>query len=243
MVMSESVLSEAKVFPRRLSFPKICDVLIGYLNSGGDSQYVGVSEVVEKSSVTLHNISRNNNFLKSWGFVEENEHEPGKYRLSREVAEFASAYRIDPNNEQTEQLLRGVLSKDPVLSAFVERVQRENLGRDTILIELPRVVGDLRADKVGLTAFLDMVAYAFQLGELSVPLRALRQPKELRRATKPAVVKAETVTPNIVTQSSAPNISINLTLSPEMPPEKLKEYVKAILEAYEEYYKKGSETL
>lgn len=225
------------MFPRRLSFPKICDVLIGYLNAGADGQYVGVSEVVQKSSVTLHNISRNNNFLKSWRFVEENEHEPGKYRLSREAAEFASAYRIDPNSEQTKQMLKGVLSKDPVLAAFVERVQRENLSRETIMIELPRVVGDLRADKVGLTAFLDMVAYAFQLGELSTPLRAMRPPRESRRATKPAI-RVETVAPTIVPQSTAPNISINLTLSPEMPPEKLKEYVKAILEAYDDHYKR-----
>ena len=225
------------MFPRRLSFPKICDILIGYLNAEADSQYVGVSEVVQKSSVTLHNISRNNNFLKSWRFVEENEHEPGKYKLNREAAEFASAYRIDPNSEQTRQMLCTVLSKDTVLAAFVERVRRENLNRETILIELPRVVGDLRADKVGLTAFLDMVAYAFQLSELSAPLRTLRQPRESRRPTKSAV-RAETVVPSIVSQSSAPNISINLTLSPEMPPEKLKEYVKAILEAYDEHNKK-----
>ena len=239
MVVCESVLSEAKAFPRRLSFPKVCDVLTGYLNAGGDSQYVGVSEVVEKSSVTLHNISRNNNFLKSWGFVEENEHEPGKYRLSREAAEFASAYRIDPNSEQTKQLLKGVLAKDPVLSAFVERVQRENLSRDTILIELPRVVGDLRADKVGLTAFLDMVAYAFNLGGSASPLKALRQPREPQRATRPVAMRAETVAPIIAPQSTAPNISINLTLSPDMLPEKLKEYVKAILEAYDEHDKKA----
>ncbi len=241
MVVSDPVLSEAKVFPRRLSFPKICDVLISYLNAGADSQFVGVSEVVEKSSVTLHNISRNNNFLKSWGFVEENEHEPGKYRLSREAAEFASAYRINPNSEQTRQLLRGVLSKDTVLSAFVERVQRESLGRDAILIELPRVVGDLRADKVGLTAFLDMVTYAFQLGELSAPVRALRQPREPRRATKSVAARAEVATPNVMVQPPAPSISINLTISPEMPPEKLKAYVKAMLEAYDEYAKKGAE--
>jgi hypothetical protein len=236
MMVSEPILSEAKVFPRRLSFPKICDVLIGYLNSGADSQYVGVSEVVEKSSVTLHNISRNNNFLKSWNFVEENEHEPGKYKLNREAAEFAYAYRIDPNSEQTRQMLNRFLSKDPVLTAFVERVRRENLSRDTILVELPRVVGDLRADKVGLTAFIDMIAYAFQIGELSAPLRTLRQPREIRRTSRPAT-KIEAVAPNIITQSPTPNISINLTLTPEMPPEKLKEYIKAMLEAYDEHYK------
>ncbi len=235
--MSEPILSEAKVFPRRLSFPKICDILIGYLNSDADSQYVGVSEVVKKSSVTLHNISRNNNFLKSWNFVEENEHEPGKYKLRREAAEFAYAYRIDPNSEQTRQMLNRFLSKNPVLTAFVERVQRENLSRETILIELPRVVGDLRADKVGLTAFLDMIAYAFQIGEISAPIKALRQPRETRRISR-QTTKAKIVTPNIVTQSPTPNIAINITVSPEMPPEKLKAYVKAMLEAYDEHYKK-----
>lgn len=229
-------MSEAKVFPRRLSFPKLCDILVGYLNAGADSQFVGVSKVVEKSNVTLHNISRNNNFLKSWNFVKENEQEPGKYKLNREAAEFAYAFRIDPNGEQTRQMLNKFLSKDPVLTAFVERVQRENLSRDTVLIELPRVVGDLRADKVGLTAFLDMIAYAFQLGELSAPVKALRQPREIRRITKPAT-KAEVVTPNIVARPPTANISINLTVSSEITPEKLKAYIKAMLEAYDEHYK------
>jgi hypothetical protein len=133
-------------------------------------------------------------------------------------------------------MLNKFLSKDPVLTAFVERVQRENLSRDTVLIELPRVVGDLRADKVGLTAFLDMVAYAFQLDELSAPFRALKQPRETRRMTRPAT-KVEAIAPNIVAQSPKANISINLTISPEMSPEKLKAYIKAMLEAYDEHYK------
>jgi hypothetical protein len=237
MMVSEPILSETKVFPRRLSFPKICDILIGYLNAGADSQFMGVSGVVEKSNVTLHNISRNNNFLKSWNFLEENEHESGKYKLSHEAAEFAYAYRIDPNSEQTRQMLNRFLSKNPVLTAFVERVQRENLSRDTILIELPRVVGDLRADKVGLTAFLNMIAYAFQISEISAPIKVLRQPKETRRISR-QITKAEVVTPNVVSQSPTPNIALNITVSPEIPPEKLKAYVKAMLEAYDEYYKK-----
>jgi len=229
-------LSEAKVFPRRLSFTKICDILVGYLNAGADSQFVGVSEVVEKSNVTLHNISRNNNFLKSWNFVEENEHELGKYKLNHEAAEFSYAYRIDPNSEQTRQMLNKFLSKDPVLTAFVERVRRENLNRDTVLIELPRVVGDLRADKVGLTAFLDMIAYAFKLEELSIPVKVSRQLREPRRITRPAM-KAEAATPSITTKSPTANISINLTISPEISPEMLKAYIKAMLEAYDEHYK------
>jgi hypothetical protein len=232
----KSILIEAKVFPRRLSFPKICDILIGYLNAGADSQFVGVSEVVEKSNVTLHNISRNNNFLKSWGFVAESEHEAGKYRLSREAAEFAYAYRIGPSSEQTKQILNKILSKDPVLTAFAERVQRENLSRDTVLIEIPRVIGDLRADKVGLTAFLDMIAYAFQLEELSTPAKTFKPSREARRTYKP-VTKVEAVTPRVTTPTSTANFSINLTISPEVPPEKLKAYVKAMLEAYDEHYK------
>ncbi len=225
-----------KVFPRRLSFSKICDVLVGYLNAGADSQFVGVSEVAEKSSVTLHNISRNNNFLKSWNFVEENENEPGKYKLNREAAEFAYAYRIDPNGEQTKLMLNRILSKDQVLSAFIERIRRENLSRDTVLIELPRVVGDLRADKVGLSAFMDMMAYAFGLDHLSTAGKILRPPKEARRTVR-STTKVEAAAAIMTAKSPTANISINLTISPEVTPERLKEYIKAMLEAYEEHYK------
>lgn len=229
-------MSEVKVFPRRLSFSKICDVLVGYLNAGADSQFVGVSGVAEKSSVTLHNISRNNNFLKSWNFVEENENEPGKYKLNREAAEFAYAYRIDPNGEQTKLMLNRILSKDQVLSAFVERIRRENLSRDTVLIELPRVVGDLRADKVGLSAFLDMMTYAFGLDHLSTAGKILRPPKEARRTVR-STTKVEAAAAIMTAKSPTANISINLTISPEVTPERLKEYIKAMLEAYEEHYK------
>jgi hypothetical protein len=226
-------LSEAKYFPRRLSFPKLCDILVGYLNAGADSAFVGVGDMVEKSNVTLHNISRNNNFLKSWNFLEESEREPGKYKLTREAAEFAYAYRIDPNGERTRQMLNQFLSKDEVLTQFVERVQREKLSRNAVLIELPRVIGDLRADKVGLNAFVDMISYAFQLEETAAPVKAARQPREQRRTARPAK-KPELATVETATPSFGPSISINLTISPDMPPEKLKAYIKAVLEAYEE---------
>jgi len=229
-------VSEAKLFPRRLSFSKLCDILIAYLNAGADKEYVGVSEVVNRSNVSLHNISRNNNFLKGWGFIEENEKESGKYRLNLDGAEFAHAYRIDPNGALTRTLLRNLLSKDEVLAKFVDRIKNESLSRDTVLIELPRVIGDLRADKVGLNAFLDMLDYAFQIEETSTPIK---QPKQLRETrTLKHGKKAEKALPSLGVSSPKANISINLTISPDVTPERLKDYIKAMLEAYDEYGKK-----
>jgi hypothetical protein len=227
-------LDGTKFFPRRLSFPKICDILVAYLNVGADKEYVGVSEVVSKSNVTLHNISRNNNFFKGWGFIEENEKEPGKYRMSREAAEFAYAYRIDPNGDLTREMLEKMLSKHDVLAKFVDRIKRENLSRDVVLVELPRVIGDLRADKVGLSAFLEMIAYAFQIEEISVPTRPIKPVRELGRSVKPSR-EAQRLMPKVEVPFPRASISINLTISPEVSPERLKEYVKAMLEAYDEY--------
>jgi len=214
---------DEKYFPRRLSFPKICDVLIAYLNAGADKGYVGVKDVVERTDVSLHNISRNNNFFRSWGFLEESEEEPGKYTLSREAAEFAYAYRIDPKGEKTRELLRAILSKDEVLVKFIERVRREGLGRDDILIELPRIYGDLRADKVGLNAFLDMIMYAFGLeGETAEkPIREVRR-QSAKATIKPSEIRVEL---------PSANFTININVSSDVSPERLKEYVKAILEA------------
>jgi hypothetical protein len=209
--------------------------LVAYLNAGGDKEYVGVSEVVDKSNVTLHNISRNNNFLRSWNFVEESEKDPGKYILSREAAEFAYAYRIDPNGDRTREMLKILLEKDEVLTKFVERIERENLSRDAVLIEFPRVIGDLRADKVGLNAFLDMIAYAFQIEEISAPIKTVRSSREPRKTVK-TIREARRVPPRIAA-SHEPSISINLTISPEITPERLKVYIKAMLEAYDEYSK------
>jgi len=125
-------MSGNKYFPRRLSFPKICDILVAYLNAGADKEYVGVRDVVERSNISLHNISRNNNFFKSWNFLEESEKESGKYILNREAAEFAYAYRIDPRGERTREILRRFLSRDEVLVKFVERIKREGLSRDAL---------------------------------------------------------------------------------------------------------------
>jgi len=218
-------MGENKYFPRRLSFPKICDILVAYLNAGADKEYVGVSDVVERSNVSLHNISRNNNFFKSWNFLEESEKESGKYILNREAAEFAYAYRIDPRGERTREILRRFLSRDDVLVKFVERIKREGLDREATLIELPRVYGDLRADKVGLNAFLDMLAYAFGLETISAS--AEKTPKRTERQAR--IMKAAIESPEMKMPTASFNITLNIT--PEISPQKLKEYVRAILEA------------
>lgn len=236
-------MNASKILPRRLSFSKICDILVAYLNAGADKEYVGVSEVAEKSSVTLHNISRNNGFLKSWGFIEESEKEQGKYRLTREAAEFASAYRIDPEGNATRHLLRNLLSKDEILTKFVERIKNSRMDRDSVLVELPRVVGDLRADKVGLNAFLDLIAYAFQIDWLYAPVKPTKPARKVvvpseTRVAKPVIkrVKEKPVAfPFSALSEPRTNISINLTISPEITPHMLKEYIKAMLKAYDEY--------
>ncbi|MEM2569012.1 MAG: hypothetical protein QXI48_01135 [Candidatus Bathyarchaeia archaeon] len=238
-----SILCTSKILPRRLSFSKICDILVAYLNAGADKEYVGVSDVAERSTVTLHNISRNNGFLKSWGFIEESEKEQGKYRLTREAAEFAYAYRIDPESSLTKQLLRDILSKDEVLTKFVERIRSSSMDRDSILVELPRVVGDLRADKVGLSAFLDLIAYAFQIDWLYTPTKPAKLTKKVAipgevRAVKPAEkIKEKQVFPSGIPLEPRANISVNLTISSEITPDMLKEYIKAMLKAYDEYAK------
>ncbi len=216
-----------KYFPRRLSFPKICDILVAYLNAGADKEYVGVSDVVERSNVSLHNISRNNNFFRSWNFLEESEKEPGKYILNREAAEFAYAYRIDPKGDRTREMLRRFLSKDEVLVKFVERIKREALSRDEILIELPRVYGDLRADKVGLNAFLDMLAYAFEIEGISAP--PARPSRAVERTARTS--RLPSISPEVKIGMPSASITINLNITPDVSPQRLKEYVKAILEA------------
>ena len=215
-----------KFFPRRLSFPKICEILVAYLNAGADKEYVGINDVAKKSSVSLHNISRNNNFFKSWGFLEESEKEQGKYILNREAAEFAYAYRIDPKGEKTREILRRFLSKDEILVKFIERIRREGLNRDSAILELPRIYGDLRADKVGLNAFLDMLVYAFGLEEMSV---SKEMPREAERSVR--VVKPMTRISEMRVIPPEARLTININVTPEISPHQLKEYVKAILEA------------
>lgn len=228
-------MSVSKFFPRRLSFSKICDILVAYLNAGAEREYVGLSDVVSKSSVALHNISRNNNFLKSWRFIGESENEPGKYRLTQEAAEFASAYRIDPNGDQTRQMLRDLLSKDEVITKFGQRLRRERLDRNAILVELPRIIGDVRADKVGLNAFLDMLAYAFQIEELWSPVKPLQLPERPRASKYVRRAPKKTLEASLPILTPHANLSITLSISPDISPEKLKEYIKAVLRAYDEY--------
>jgi len=232
-------LSGSKFFPRRLSFSKICDILVAYLNAGAEKDYVGLSDVVSKSNVALHNISRNNSFLKSWGFVEESEKDPGKYVLTRGAAEFASAYRIDPNGNHTRRILKDLLSKDELVAKFVDRVRRENLDRNAIMVDLPRIVGDLRADRVGLNTFLDMLAYAFQTEELVGPTKISRSREKTRAASYVRRVPSRALDLSVPILTPHANLSITLSIGPEISPAKLKEYIKAVLDAYEEHEKEG----
>jgi len=232
-------LSLPKFLPKRLSFPRICDILVAYLNAGADKDYTRISDVANKSSVALHNLSRNNNFLKSWGFIEESEKETGKYRLTREAAEFAFAYRIDPDGDHTKEMLKDLLSKDESITRYVERAKRENLDMNMMLVDLPRIAGDLRADKVGINAFLNMLAFAFQIESVAgrvKPLKTPERPKMSRQVRALPRRNFETSIPIAVPQTG---LSITLSIGPEISPEKLKEYVKAVLDAYEEYRKEG----
>jgi len=157
--------------------------------------------------------------------------------LTQEAARFASAYRIDPTGDNTKQILRSLLSKDEAVEKFVERIRREGLNRNTVLVGLQRVVGDLRADRVGMNAFVDMLAYTFQIEELYSRGEAMK-PQRKVRATKPARrITRRVLEPAISTVRPDATLSITLSISPEVSPERLKDYIKAVLEAYEEHHK------
>jgi hypothetical protein len=224
-------LGEAKYLPRRLSFDKLCGILVAYLNAGADKDYVGVKEASAKVDIEPKSLSRNNGFLKSWGFLEESQETPGRYKLSLDAAEFASAYRIDPNSEVTRQSLERLLSKEEIVRGLVERIRRDAPDRSSILVELPRITGDFKADKVGLNAFLDMLIYAFRLENI-LQATAAKKPTPMPkvRGIKPSRGKGFKEIP----ETRIP-FTININLSPETSVEKLKESVKAILKAYEEY--------
>ncbi|MEM1990045.1 MAG: hypothetical protein QW782_05375, partial [Candidatus Bathyarchaeia archaeon] len=110
-----------------------------------------------------------------------------------------------------------------------------------------RVIGDLRADKVGLNAFLDLIAYAFQLDWLYAstkpsPPKKITMPGEGKVARK-TVRRAESkslMPPRAIVEPRA-TISINLAISPEVTPNMLKEYIKAMLKAYDEYFQERVE--
>ncbi|MEM3693532.1 MAG: hypothetical protein QXI39_05885 [Candidatus Bathyarchaeia archaeon] len=229
-------MSETKYLPRRLSFDKLCGILVAYLNAGADREYVSVKEASSKVDIEPKSLSRNNGFLKSWGFLEESQEALGRYKLSPDAAEFASAYRIDPKSEVTRRCLERLLSKEAIINGLVERIKREAPDRSAILVELPRITGDLKADKVGLNAFLDMLIYAFRLEDI-IKTPAEKKPPTVPklRATKPLRVKFSK-------ELGALRIpfTINISISPETSVEKLKESIKAILEAYDEYLEKIS---
>jgi len=175
------------------------------------------------------NLSRNNLFLKSWGFLEESAEAPGRYRLTGDAASFASAYRIDRQSATTKGLLQTFLSRHEIVTGLIERIRRQGTDRSELLIELPRAIGDLKADKVGLNAFLDMLAYAFDLPQAPALAPRLTQAIAKPRKRAPRLSVSKRPRPEIVP------LAINLTISPETPVEKLTESVKAVLRAYDEY--------
>ncbi|MEM2906320.1 MAG: hypothetical protein QW057_01795 [Candidatus Bathyarchaeia archaeon] len=222
-------MSEARYLPRRLGFDKLCDILVAYLNVGAEKEYVSVSEAAKRVDVDPKNLSRNNLFLKSWGFLEENPEAPGRYKLSGDAAAFTSAYRIDRQSPATKSLLQTFLARHEIVTGLVERIRRQGTGRGDLLVELPRAVGDLKADKVGVNAFLDMLSYAFELPEGPSP-----GPRAHPPATRLKVKAARPAPPKRSPVTVVP-VAINLTVSPDTSVEKLRESVKAVLQAYDEY--------
>lgn len=222
-------MSEARYLPRRLGFDKLCDILVAYLNAGADREHVSVSEAAKRADMDAKNLSRNNLFLRSWGFLEESVEAPGRYKLSADAAGFASAYRIDRSSSSTKVLLRTLLSNNAIVTGLVQRLSSETASRGALLVELPRAVGDLKADRVGVNAFLDMLAYAFELGGAATgPQRApMVVAKPRAKAVRPVASKRP--------RAEMAPISITLAISADMPAEKLRESIKAVLQAYDEH--------
>ncbi len=224
-------MDEAKYFPRKQGFDRLCNILVAYLNAGADRDYVSVGEASKRVNMNPTDLSRNNLFLKSWGFLEEGGEAPGRYRLSPEAAGFASAYRIDPKAEATRQSLKAFLSKHVIVTGLIQRIQRDKPDKASILVDLPRLIGDLKADRVGLNAFLDMLVYAFNL-ETLLPAPVERPVISAVRVRVKPVKKPMSIKGF---EAQVAPFTIMLTVNPETSAEKLKESVKAVLKAYEEY--------
>ena len=210
-------LSLNKSLPRRVSFETLCEILVGYLNAGA----------ADKCRVSMTEVSRNNRFFKSWGFIEESP-EKRKYKLVPEIAQFASAYRIDPEGDQTRQTLKDFLTKNEIINKFIERIKKESLDRNTVLASLPRLTGDLRADEIGLSTFMDMLTYAFNLEEMEVPIKRPIAPTERIKRKRERVSRGLPMFYPPVILSIPPDISL----------EKFKRFIQAFYEAYDEYLQK-----
>ncbi len=168
-----------RFFPREISFERLCDILVGFLNIGADKSSMPANLLPSKVPLSKDKISKNLKFFRSWGLIIEDEKTHGSYRLSKEAADFASAYRVNPNSERTKVILRNFLSKQEIISQFAERLKQDASQRDDIIVELPKLIGDLTADRVGLNAFLDMVEYAY--GIAMQPSQNLREKKKADR--------------------------------------------------------------
>lgn len=175
--------------PRRLSWEKLCQILVSYLNAGADKDYISVKDVAEKADVDEKNISRNNAFFKSWGFLEESKDAPKKYKLAEDAIKFVAAYRIDPNSEVARKALQDLLIKNEIIKDLAMKVETEGFDRRKLMTEIPLMVGDAKVDLVGVQSFLDMLSYAFEWEKTEEKPRSVEQVKEVRRSKKEYTMK------------------------------------------------------
>ncbi len=180
--------------PRRLSWEKLCQILVSYLNAGADREYISVKDVAEKAGVDEKNISRNNAFFKSWGFLEESKDTPKKYKLAEDAIRFVAAYRIDPNSDAARRTLQNLLMKNEVVKTIVEKIDAEGFDRRRLMAEIPLIVGDAKVDLVGIQSFLDMLSYAFEWEVVEAkkqkPVEQIREAKKTRKEATEKVLPA-----------------------------------------------------
>lgn len=169
--------------PRRLSWEKLCQILVSYLNAGADRDYISVKDVAEKAGVDEKNISRNNAFFKSWGFLEESKDAPRRYKLAEDAIKFVAAYRIDPNSDVAKRALQALLMKNEAVRSIIEKIEAGGFDRRRLMAEIPLIVGDAKVDLVGIQSFLDMLSYAFELE--GVEARKLKPTEQIKEARKP----------------------------------------------------------
>ncbi|MCS7112691.1 MAG: hypothetical protein NZ955_01855 [Candidatus Bathyarchaeota archaeon] len=181
--------------PRRLSWERLCQVLVSYLNAGADREYISVKDVAERAGVDEKNVSRNNAFFKSWGFIEESKDTPKKYKLAEDAIKFVAAYRIDPDSDVAKRALQNLLMKNEVVMSIVERIEAEGFDRRRLMAEIPSIVGDAKVDLVGIQSFLDMLNYAFEWeGVETKKLKPVEQVREKKKPRREAIRRELPVT-------------------------------------------------
>lgn len=227
-------MSESEVtIPKKVSLDSLNKMLIGYLRCDADKKEVYYRDVASVSGVSRTDISRNNAFFESFGFLEKKGR--GNFILTENGTKY-SQYLDWGRVEDARLILATMLKENPLVNKALAYVDiQSSVTTDDLRSRIATIV-NVRPTEIiqsGINSLIEMLLFSGLLKESDGKLSSVQITPKKEKEVKMSTPNKEPVVVPMKNKITIP-ISLIINVTDITNIEHLKEVLKAIQDVFEE---------